>query len=308
MSRADGHARFTWAVARGGWDRPSQLNPAPPPEPAATRVRRARARASWAIRCSPSRGRAGRARQHRTHARLRALDRVARRQSAGLKARIAACWDHRPIGKNCQDGRLGGVSSHFLLRARAVPDAFRPPEIDPIDATLSVTKAARLLGVHPNTVRAWSDAGRLRYYRINPRGDRRYRLGDLQRFLSAAAGGSIRELPGAIPRRDGHRAGVSAGSPGLTDLAVARCRPRGSPPRPADCRRADAAGRVNRRRRSGPAPRRDRPPRSARHRARRRMGAGQPPARAARRVRCPRRPPRRHAARQRHPGPGTRPR
>jgi excisionase family DNA binding protein len=59
----------------------------------------------------------------------------------------------------------------------------------PLDATLSVTKAARLLGVHPNTVRAWSDAGRLRYYRINPRGDRRYRLGDLQRFLSAAASG-----------------------------------------------------------------------------------------------------------------------
>jgi diguanylate cyclase (GGDEF)-like protein/excisionase family DNA binding protein len=56
----------------------------------------------------------------------------------------------------------------------------------PTDATLSVTKAARLLGVHPNTVRAWSDAGRLRYYRINPRGDRRYRLGDLQRFLNAA--------------------------------------------------------------------------------------------------------------------------
>ena len=56
----------------------------------------------------------------------------------------------------------------------------------PIDATLSVTKAAHVLGVHPNTVRAWSDAGRLRYYRINPRGDRRYRLGDLQRFLAAA--------------------------------------------------------------------------------------------------------------------------
>ena len=60
----------------------------------------------------------------------------------------------------------------------------------PIDATLSVTKAARLLGVHPNTIRAWSDAGRLRYYRINPRGDRRYRLGDLQRFLAAAAAGA----------------------------------------------------------------------------------------------------------------------
>lgn len=59
-----------------------------------------------------------------------------------------------------------------------------PPR--PADATLTVTKAARLLGVHPNTVRAWSDAGRLRYYRINPRGDRRYRLGDLNRFLAAA--------------------------------------------------------------------------------------------------------------------------
>ncbi len=64
-----------------------------------------------------------------------------------------------------------------------------PPR--PIDATLSVTKAARLLGVHPNTVRAWSDAGRLRFYRINPRGDRRYRLSDLQRFLAVAERSAI---------------------------------------------------------------------------------------------------------------------
>ncbi len=48
-----------------------------------------------------------------------------------------------------------------------------------------------MLGVHPNTIRAWSDQGRLRYYRINPRGDRRYRLGDLQRFLDAAEGTPI---------------------------------------------------------------------------------------------------------------------
>jgi diguanylate cyclase (GGDEF)-like protein/excisionase family DNA binding protein len=56
----------------------------------------------------------------------------------------------------------------------------------PGDATLTVTRAARVLGVHPNTVRAWSDQGRLRYYRINDRGDRRYRAADLQRFLAAA--------------------------------------------------------------------------------------------------------------------------
>ncbi len=56
----------------------------------------------------------------------------------------------------------------------------------PADATLSVAKAAGLLGVHPNTIRAWSDRGRLAFLRINERGDRRYRLGDLQRFLADA--------------------------------------------------------------------------------------------------------------------------
>jgi len=69
--------------------------------------------------------------------------------------------------------------------------------IRPVDATLSVTKAARLLGVHPNTIRSWSDQGRLRYYRINPRGDRRYRLGDLQRFLESAAGGAVDDVQAA---------------------------------------------------------------------------------------------------------------
>ena len=69
------------------------------------------------------------------------------------------------------------------------PTASKPAR--PGDATLTVTKAARVLGVHPNTIRAWSDAGRLRYYRINDRGDRRYRLTDLQRFLAAAASDAV---------------------------------------------------------------------------------------------------------------------
>ncbi|MBI3745316.1 MAG: GAF domain-containing protein [Chloroflexi bacterium] len=65
----------------------------------------------------------------------------------------------------------------------------------PMDATLTVTRAAQVLGVHPNTIRAWSDAGRLRYYRINPRGDRRYRLSDLHRFLAGAAEGPAADAP-----------------------------------------------------------------------------------------------------------------
>jgi diguanylate cyclase (GGDEF)-like protein len=60
--------------------------------------------------------------------------------------------------------------------------------------------------VHPNTVRAWSDAGRLRYYRINPRGDRRYRMGDLQRFLAGSLGNptTLEADEAARPGR-GHR-------------------------------------------------------------------------------------------------------
>lgn len=78
----------------------------------------------------------------------------------------------------------------------------------PIDATLTVTRAARVLGVHPNTVRAWSDAGRLRYYRINARGDRRYRIGDLNRFMAgAAAGPSADAAPGRSGR--GRRGGLT---------------------------------------------------------------------------------------------------
>jgi diguanylate cyclase (GGDEF)-like protein/excisionase family DNA binding protein len=84
----------------------------------------------------------------------------------------------------------------------------------PIDATLSVTKAARMLGVHPNTIRAWSDAGRLRYYRINPRGDRRYRLGDLQRFLAAAETNHDGLTGIVLPAAGGRRpAGLGAAGP-----------------------------------------------------------------------------------------------
>jgi diguanylate cyclase (GGDEF)-like protein/excisionase family DNA binding protein len=94
---------------------------------------------------------------------------------------------------------VGLVDLTFPSNAEPVPTVL-PHR--PADATLSVTKAARLLGVHPNTVRAWSDQGRLRYYRINPRGDRRYRLGDLQRFLAAAETVPIEPTP--ISGHPGH--------------------------------------------------------------------------------------------------------
>jgi diguanylate cyclase (GGDEF)-like protein/excisionase family DNA binding protein len=114
-------------------------------------------------------------------------------------------------------------------------DATRGPA-RPGDATLTVKKAASVLGVHPNTVRAWSEAGRLRFYRINDRGDRRYRLGDLQRFLSAA---EAPVTPGAAepaargPRRDTTHATITetpAGLDLLADLAEVASLPSGLDP------------------------------------------------------------------------------
>jgi len=106
----------------------------------------------------------------------------------------------------------------------------------PGDATLTVAKAARVLGVHPNTVRAWSEAGRLRYYRINERGDRRYRLGDLQRFLSAAESPLPATMPDGGPARWSRRDGSSTltetpeGLDLLADLAEVASFPSGLDP------------------------------------------------------------------------------
>ncbi len=60
---------------------------------------------------------------------------------------------------------------------------------------LSVARAAHVLGIHPNTLRAWSDTGRLPAVRVNRRGDRRYRLADLETFLAAASGPGVAPCP-----------------------------------------------------------------------------------------------------------------
>ena len=50
---------------------------------------------------------------------------------------------------------------------------------------LTVSEVARLLHVHPNTVRKWQKQGLLRAYRLGRRGDRRFPLPEVERFLNA---------------------------------------------------------------------------------------------------------------------------
>jgi excisionase family DNA binding protein len=53
-----------------------------------------------------------------------------------------------------------------------------------INDMLTVREVAQLLHVHPNTLRRWSNNGRIRAYRITPRGDRRYKREEIDRFLA----------------------------------------------------------------------------------------------------------------------------
>ena len=51
-----------------------------------------------------------------------------------------------------------------------------------MDTLLSMKKASALLGVHPQTLRAWDRSGVLAPVRM-PSGQRRYRLSDLEALI-----------------------------------------------------------------------------------------------------------------------------
>ena len=49
---------------------------------------------------------------------------------------------------------------------------------------LTIREVARILNIHANTVRRWSDKRTLKSYRIGSRGDRRFMRDDIVLFLS----------------------------------------------------------------------------------------------------------------------------
>jgi excisionase family DNA binding protein len=71
-------------------------------------------------------------------------------------------------------------------------------EIKPM---LTVKDVARLLHIHVNTARRWSDQGILKSYRITRRGDRRFRREDILRYLAEFNDSNIE---GISPKENSH--------------------------------------------------------------------------------------------------------
>ena len=55
---------------------------------------------------------------------------------------------------------------------------------------LRVSEVARMLDAHPNSVRRWADIGLLPAQRIGLRGDRKFKLEDVEAFLQSGDRGA----------------------------------------------------------------------------------------------------------------------
>ena len=54
-----------------------------------------------------------------------------------------------------------------------------------INPMLTTSEVARILNLHINTIRRWSNQGILKAYRIGSRGDRRFKKEDIDKFFSS---------------------------------------------------------------------------------------------------------------------------
>ena len=59
---------------------------------------------------------------------------------------------------------------------------------DSTKSMLTIREASRLLNVHANTLRRWSELGVIKSYRIGPRGDRRFKQEDVAALLMTRTG------------------------------------------------------------------------------------------------------------------------
>jgi len=93
-------------------------------------------------------------------------------------------------------GRRLGVSTQRVWailnpkRSKRAQDKVAPATIAMMQFSggmmLTPRDVSQLLGVHPNTVRRWSNKAILKCYRIGPRGDRRFLRKDIDAFVKEA--------------------------------------------------------------------------------------------------------------------------
>jgi len=83
-------------------------------------------------------------------------------------------------------GRRLGVSRERARQIVVGKPSQQKPDLQ-LKAVLTISDVARLLNVHINTVRRWSNQGILKSYHIGSRGDRRFRREDVDAFLGKPA-------------------------------------------------------------------------------------------------------------------------
>jgi len=58
---------------------------------------------------------------------------------------------------------------------------------DDLPKLIGIKEAAEMLSVHPATLRRWGESGKLRPVIVSRRGDRRYKLEDIKKFIEEAS-------------------------------------------------------------------------------------------------------------------------
>jgi excisionase family DNA binding protein len=85
-------------------------------------------------------------------------------------------------------GRSRAVAGMFLRRTHRIDFLERlgrmgSMALNELGKMLTAAEVAEMLHLHVNTVKRLGDRGELKYYRVCKRGDRRFLLEDVRRFL-----------------------------------------------------------------------------------------------------------------------------
>jgi excisionase family DNA binding protein len=79
-------------------------------------------------------------------------------------------------------GHLSGADA--ILALQKGNDHMGSMAVNELGPMLTATEVAEMLHLHVNTVKRLGDRGELPFYRVCKRGDRRFRLDDVMRFLA----------------------------------------------------------------------------------------------------------------------------